>query len=160
MEGLLDMGQTLPMCNCGLAGDVESVASLTGIVKNLMPYWLTRFPDHELGKVPLAQAAKLARGYGVNGDPLALKIFEQQAMALGRLFSIAANFTDPDVYFVGGGVVEAAPHFRDWFLATIREHTLLRAEQQRVATFALVPDLDMAGARGAAVAAAETFRTV
>ena len=44
-------------------------------------------------------------------------------MALGRLFTIAANFTDPDAYFVGGGVVEAAPHFRDWFLAEVREHT-------------------------------------
>jgi predicted NBD/HSP70 family sugar kinase len=74
-------------------------------------------------------------------------------MALGQLFTIAANFTDPGAYFVGGGVVEAAPHFRDWFLARVREHTSLRAEQARVAEFALVPDLDMAGARGSAVAA-------
>jgi glucokinase len=158
MDGLLGPDQPIPNCNCGLDGDVESVASLTGIAKNLMPYWLTRFPGHELGAVPLTEAAKLARGYAVKGDPLALKIFEQQATALGRLFTIAANFTDPDVYFVGGGVVEAAPHFRDWFLDTIRAHTALRDEQRRVATFALVPDLDMAGARGAAVAALETLR--
>ena len=84
---------------------------------------------------------------------MALKIFEQQAMALGRLFTIAANFTDPGVYFVGGGVVEAAPEFRDWFLGRVRTHTLLREEQRRVSSFSLVPDLDMAGARGAAVAA-------
>ncbi len=71
-------------------------------------------------------------------------------MALGRLFTIAANFTDPNAYFVGGGVVEAAPHFREWFLAKIREHTLLRDEQAAVAEFSLVPDRDMAGARGAA----------
>ena len=44
-------------------------------------------------------------------------IFEQQAQAIGRLFTIAANFTDPDAYFIGGGVVEAAPQFREWFLA-------------------------------------------
>ncbi len=54
-------------------------------------------------------------------------------------------------------MVEAAPSFRDWFLATVREHTDLRAEQQPLATFALVPDLDMAGARGAAIAAADTL---
>jgi len=49
--------------------------------------------------------------------------------------------------------VEAAPEFRDWFLARVREHTALRVEQEKVATFALVPDRDMAGARGAAIAA-------
>jgi predicted NBD/HSP70 family sugar kinase len=158
MHGLLQDGQPLPLCGCGFLGDVESVASLTAIGKNLLPYWLTQYPDHPLAKEEsLARAAKLVRSYGESGDPLALKIFEQQAMALGRLFTIAANFTDPSAYFVGGGVVEAAPHFREWYLAKIREHTLLRDEQAAVAEFALVPDRDMAGARGAAIAAAESL---
>jgi glucokinase len=154
MHGLLEDGQPLPACNCGFDGDAESIASLTGIEKNLLPYWLSRFPDHELARVePIGKAAKLLRGYAEKGDELALKVFGQQAMAIGRLFTIAANFTDPDAYFVGGGVVEAAPHFREWFLEKVRAHTLLREEQQRVATVALVEDLDMAGARGAALAA-------
>ncbi|HEU5158566.1 MAG TPA: ROK family protein [Streptosporangiaceae bacterium] len=154
MEGLLADGQPMPICNCGLAGDVESVASLTGIERNLLPYWLTRFGDHELARAEsIGAAARLVRGYGEKDDPLALKIFEQQAMALGRLFTIAANFTDPHTYFVGGGVVETAPAFREWFLDRVKEHTMLRAEQEQVAGFALVPDLDMAGARGSAIAA-------
>ena len=74
-------------------------------------------------------------------------------MALGRLFTIAANFTDPDAYFIGGGVIETTPEFRDWFLDRVVDYTQLRDEQQRVAKFALVADLDMAGARGAAIAA-------
>ncbi|WP_432829046.1 ROK family protein [Dactylosporangium sp. CA-092794] len=157
MHGLLEEGQPLPSCGCGFLGDVESVSSLTGIVRNLLPYWLTRFPDHPLHKADtIKAAAKQVRGFGEQGDGLALKIFEQQAMGLGRLFTIAANFTDPDCYFVGGGVVEAAPHFRDWFLSRVRAHTLLRDEQVKVAQFALVPELDMAGARGAAIAAAGT----
>jgi glucokinase len=159
MEGLLAEGQPPPRCNCGFVGDAESIASLTGIEKNLLPYWLTRFEGHELGRLPsLAEAAKFVRRYGERGDPLALEIFRQQAMALGRLFTIAANYSDPSTYFLGGGVVEAGPRFRDWFLATVREHTLLREEQTRVASFALVPDLDMAGARGAAIAAAESLK--
>ena len=158
MQGLLAEGQPAPSCGCGFFGDVESVASLTGIVRNLLPFWLTQYPDHPLHKTESpVQAAKQVRSYGESGDPLALKIFEQQAMALGRLFTIAANFTDPSAYFVGGGVVEAAPRFREWFLGKVREHTLLRDEQVAVATFALVPDRDMAGARGAAIAAAETL---
>jgi glucokinase len=158
MHGLLAEGQPLPECNCGFAGDVESVASLTGIEKNLLPYWLSRFPGHDLAEAEtMRAAAKMVRAYGEKGDPLALKIFEQQAMALGRLFTIAANFTDPSVYFLGGGVVEAEPHFREWFLAQVREHTALREEQAKAASFVLVPTLDMAGARGAAIAALQSF---
>jgi len=159
MAGLLGPGQPVPHCNCGFDGDAESVASLTGIEKNLLPYWLTRFEGHELGKVtPPAKAAMMVRSFGEKGDPLGRKIFEQQAMALGRLFTIAANFTDPGAYFVGGGVVETAAEFREWFLARVRENTILREEQARVARFALVPDLDMAGARGAALAALDSLR--
>ncbi|HEY0718639.1 MAG TPA: ROK family protein [Streptosporangiaceae bacterium] len=154
MTGLLEDGQPVPQCNCGQPCDVESVASLTGIENNLLPFWLTRYADHELGRdVSLHKAAKLVRGFGEASDEMALKIFEQQAMALGRLFTIAANFTDPGVYFVGGGVVEARPHFRDWFLSRVCASTVLRVEQAQAAEFALVPDLDMAGARGSAVAA-------
>ena len=159
MYGLLAEGQPLPACNCGFVGDAESVASLTGIERNLLPYWLTRFENHELSRIAdPKEAAKLVRAYGEREDPLALKIFEQQAIAIGRLFTIAANFSDPGAYFVGGGVVETVPHFRDWYLRKVREHTALREEQARVATLALVPDLDMAGARGAAIAALEALQ--
>ena len=158
LEGLLGDGQPTPVCNCGLQGDVESIASLTGIENNLLPYWLTRFPGHELVGSDIGTAARAVRSFGERGDPMALKIFEQQAMAIGRLFSIAANFMDPDAYFVGGGVVEAAPHFRQWFLELVREQTVLREEQELIARFEVVPDLDMAGARGAALAALATVR--
>ncbi|MEV0808566.1 ROK family protein [Micromonospora sp. NPDC050200] len=158
LTGLLAPGQPEPTCACGFVGDAESVASLTGIRRSLLPYWLARHPGHPLAAEPPARAAKLLRGYAERGDELAREVFAQQAAALGRLFTIAANFTDPHAYFVGGGVVEAAPEFRDWFLATVREHTVLRAEQAAVATFALVPDRDMAGARGVAIAALETLR--
>ena len=154
LDGLLADGQPVPACNCGLLGDAESIASLTGIEKNLLPYWLTQYPEHELAAVePVAKAAKLVRGFGAAGDPMARRIFGQQAMALGRTFSIAAMFTDPGTYFVGGGVVEAGVAFSQWFLDQVRTHTILRPEQLRVVEFALVPDLDMAGARGAALAA-------
>ena len=157
LDGLLDPGQPMPACNCGQSGDAESVASLTGIQKNLLPYWLTKYKDHELSRLPVAKAAKLVRRYAEDDDEMALAIFRQQAIALGRLFTIAANFLDPDAYFLGGGVVEAAPHFRDWFFAEVRANTVLREEQARVAEISLVPDLDMAGARGSAYAARDWF---
>ena len=160
MEGLLAEGQALPKCNCGFSGDVESVASLTGIQNNLLPYWLGRYPDHPLARVPsIVDAARLVRGYGVAEDPMALEIFSQQAIALGRLFTIASNFIDPSGYFLGGGVVEATPKFREWFLEKVRENTSLHDEQAEAVTFSLIPDLDMAGARGAALAALQWLET-
>lgn len=158
MDGLLVPDQPAPRCNCGLVGDLESVASLSGIANNLLPFWLTRYPDHPLGDLDIGVAAKLVRGYGERGDEMARRIFEQQAMAIGRMFTIAANFTDPDAYFVGGGIIETADEFRSWFVACVRNATQLRDEPGRAATFALVPDLDMAGARGSALAALRAIR--
>lgn len=154
MAGLLGDDQPTPRCNCGFDADLESVASLTAIQNNLLPYWLLKYPSHPLAALDIAAAAKAVRSYGERGDDMALKIFTQQAMALGRMFTIAANFTDPDAYFVGGGIIEAQPHFRDWFVAQVHEHTILR-DEQRNAEIALVSDLDMAGARGSALAAAQ-----
>jgi predicted NBD/HSP70 family sugar kinase len=135
------------------------VASLTGIERNLLPYWLSRYPHHPLAAEPsLAKAARQLRSYAEAGDEMAIRIFEQQAMAIGRLFTIIANVFDPDAYFVGGGVVETAPTFRELFLETVRKNVNLRAEAAAAAIFALVPDLDMAGARGAAIAALDALR--
>ena len=158
LEGLLEQDQPVPECNCGLRGDAESVASLMGIAKNLLPYWLGRYPDHPLAGLPIVTAAKQVRAYAERGDELATKVFEQQAMALGRLFSLIANITDPAAYFLGGGVVETEPQLRTWFLDQVKTHTSLREEQAEQAVFALVPHLDMAGARGAAIGAVGAVR--
>lgn len=158
LDGVLGDGQPPPRCNCGRTGDVESIASLTAIERNLLPYWLTRFENHRLSEAGLPQAARLLRSYAERDDPLALAVFEQQAKAIGALFTVAADFTDPHAYFLGGGVVQAKPRFRNWLLSRVRHHTELRAEQAAAAVFAVVPDLDMAGARGAAIAARDALR--
>jgi predicted NBD/HSP70 family sugar kinase len=161
LDGVLEPDQPVPYCNCGLGGDLESVASLSGIERNLLPYWLTRYPGHPLAAVAAkspAMAARDVRRYGEQGDEMALQIFAQQAAAIGRMFTIASNYTDPDAYLVGGGVVESAPAFRDWFLDSVRAGTSLREEQRAVARFAVVADLDMAGARGSALAALRAIR--
>ena len=61
LDGIRADDQPMPTCACGNSGDVESVASLTGIVRNLLPYWLSRHPDHPLTTLPVADAAKEVR---------------------------------------------------------------------------------------------------
>jgi predicted NBD/HSP70 family sugar kinase len=158
MDGLLAPGQPVPRCNCGFEADLESIASLSGIANNLLPFWLTRYPGHPLGDIDVGSAARLVRDYGERGDEMAQHIFDQQASALGRMFTIAANVVDPDAYFVGGGVTDTGAEFRTWFLDRVQAATRLREEQAELATFAVVPDLDMAGARGSALAALRAIR--
>ncbi|MSO22172.1 MAG: ROK family protein [Acidobacteria bacterium] len=158
--GLLDPGQPMPKCNCGREGDAEAWASLTGIRNNLLPYYLRKYPNHPLWQVDDAGGArsKQVRAFGEDGDPMARQIFEKQAIALAVLFDIAMQFLDLDAFFVGGGVMQTKVEFREWFLGLLRKHLPLRDEQLGVSV-EIAPDGDMAGARGAARLALESWRT-
>jgi glucokinase len=156
--GLLEPGQPTPQCNCGREGDAESWASLAGIRKNLLPYYLKKYPDHPLWQVAETggERAKQVRSFGEQGDQAARLIFRKQAVVLAVLFDIAMQFLDLDTFFVGGGVMQTKAEFREWFLGIIREHLPLRDEQMGVSV-EIAPDGDMAGARGAARLALESL---
>jgi len=153
LDGLIDALQPSPVCKCGFTGDAESIASLTAITTNLLPWQLGQCPEHTLATADPATAARSLRGLAVEGDELARRIFRLQATAIGRLFTILLNVLDPDICFVGGGVMEADTAFRERFLGDIRASLQPRLEQLERPLVAPVPDLDMAGARGAAMAA-------
>ncbi|HUJ20959.1 MAG TPA: ROK family protein, partial [Bryobacteraceae bacterium] len=85
-----------PACNCGRAGDLESLCSLTAIENSLLPFFLARDPGHELAKSGnLHQAAKLVRGLAESGDAMCKEIFRVQAHALGQFFDEMVNTFDP-----------------------------------------------------------------
>ncbi|MGC1266906.1 MAG: ROK family protein, partial [Candidatus Acidiferrum sp.] len=109
-----------PVCNCGRTGDLESLCSLTAIERNLLPYFLPRYPGHEFEKMPPHQAAKLVRGMADKGDSLCKDIFRVQAHALGLFFDEMMNTFDPDAFIVGGGALETSQEFQKWFMNEIR----------------------------------------
>ena len=148
-----------PRCNCGRVGDLESIASLTAIERSLLPYFLKKYPGHELGKAAdLRVAAKLVRGLAEKGDALGRKIFRVQAHALGLFFDCMVNTFDPDAFLVGGGVLEASAEFQKWFLDEIRAGMpAQRAEQAHIPIYAM-PNGNTAGARGAAIEALRMAR--
>lgn len=152
LDGILQPDQPVPRCNCGGAGDAESMASLTAIEHHLLTYWLARHPGHPLEGQPVAEAARAVRRMADQGDPMARRILAQQAATIGRLLTVCAAIVDPDAFFVGGGVLEASEDYRQWFLGEVRRHLRLRPEQRGVEV-AVVPGGDMAGARGAALVA-------
>ncbi len=74
-----------PQCNCGRIGDLESLCSLTAIEKTLLPFYLPRYPGHQLTKQDSHQAAKLVRGLAEQGDPMCKEIFRSRGTCLGTL---------------------------------------------------------------------------
>jgi glucokinase len=150
-QSIVDTDGMNPQCNCGRTGDLESLCSLTGIERNLLPYFLPRFPGHALGKMELRQGAKQVRGLAEKGDPLCKEVFRVQAHALGLFFDEMVNTFDPDALVVGGGALETGVEFQRWFLDEIRIGMPPQREEQAAIPIYVMPNGDTAGARGAAI---------
>jgi len=147
-----------PECNCGRLGDLESLCSLTAIAKTFLPYFLPRYPGHELSKMDIGTAAKKVRGMAERGDPMCREIFRVQAHALGLFFDEMINTFDPDALIVGGGAIETGKEFQKWFIDEIRAGMPpQRAEQADIPIY-IMPNGDTAGARGAAIDALKYAR--
>jgi glucokinase len=148
-----------PECNCGRTGDLESLCSLTAIEKTFLPFFLPRYPGHELGRSDtLHQAAKLVRGLAERGDAMSQDIFRVQAQALGLFFDEMVNTFDPDALIVGGGAVETSEEFQRWFIGEIRAGMPPQREEQADIPIYVMPNGDTAGARGAAIQALQFAR--
>ena len=157
-QSIADTAGMKPRCNCGRVGDLESVCSLTGIANTLLPYFLGRYPGHDLEKMDRHKAAKLVRGLADKGDPMCKEIFRVQAHALGLFFDEMINTFDPDALIVGGGALEASIEFQRWFLAEIRVGMPNQREEQVDIPIHVMPNGDTAGARGAAIEALKLAR--
>ena len=148
-----------PQCNCGRVGDLESVCSLTAIGKTLLPWFLAKYPDHELGATAdVRKAAKRVRGLAEVGDAMCREIFRVQAHALGLFFDQMVNTFDPDALIVGGGALEASEEFQRWFLTEIEAGMPVQRQEQADIPIRIMPNGDTAGARGAALEALRVAR--
>ena len=145
-------------CNCGRTGDLESLCSLGAIERNILPYFLLKYPGHELGKMNPHDAAKLVRGLADKGDALCRDVFRVQAHALGLFFDEMINTFDPDALIVGGGAIEASKEFQSWFISEVRLGMPAQREEQANIPIHVIPDGDTAGARGAAIEALQLAR--
>jgi glucokinase len=148
-----------PACNCLRTGDLESLCSLTAIENTLLPYFLPRYPGHELHEAGTRhEAAKRVRGLAERGDPMCRRIFQVQAHALSLFFDQMVNVFDPDALIVGGGAIETGAAFQRWFLDEIRAGMPVQRAEQADLPIHVIPDGDKAGARGAAIEALKEAR--
>jgi predicted NBD/HSP70 family sugar kinase len=157
-QGIRGIEGMRPECNCGRTGDLESLCSLTAIEKTFLPYFLLKYPGHELGRIESRNAAKLVRGMAEKGDAMCKEIFRVQAHALGVFFDEMINTFDPDALVVGGGALETKPDFQRWFLDEIRAGMPPQREEQVDIPIYVMPNGDTAGSRGAAIEAMKLAR--
>jgi len=147
-----------PACNCGRVGDLEALCSLTAIAQTLLPYFLRKYPGHELEAMPAAEGAKRVRGMAERGDAMCREIFRVQAHALGLFFDEMVNTFDPDALIIGGGALETAPEFQQWFIDEARRAMPEQRAEQAGIPIHVMPNGDTAGARGAAIEALRLAR--
>ncbi len=157
-QSIADIPGIVPACNCGRTGDLESLCSLTAIGRTLLPYFLHRYPDHELQGMDASQAAKRVRSLAERGDAMSRDIFRAQARALGLFFDEMINTFDPDALIVGGGAIETGPPFQQWFVGEIRAGMPSQRVEQADIPIHIMPNGDTAGARGAAIEALKVGR--
>ena len=151
-QGIAAIAGLKPVCNCGRTGCLESVCSLGAIERSFLPFFLPRYPGHQLGAMgSLHDAAKLVRGLAEDWDPMCKEIFRVQAHALGLFFDEMVNTFDPDAFIVGGGALETKPEFQRWFLDEIRAGMPTQREEQAGIPIYIMPNGDTAGARGVAI---------
>ena len=161
MDGILEQGQPVPRCNCGRTSDAESVASLTGIRLNLLPWFLGQNPGHPLTQIqdPKAQAYQV-RTLAMEGDAMCLKMFEQQARVLARLFEQLMMVGDYHYLVIGGGIAETDSTFREWFRKLVEAELLPRLwpKQRDYVKVVFMPDGDEAGMRGVGLYALQCLK--
>lgn len=148
-----------PQCNCGRLGDLESVCSLTAIEKTFLPYFLPKYPGHELVRVDRSKAAKMVRGMADRGDAMCREIFRVQAHGIGLFLDEMVNTFDPDALIIGGGALEASEAFQKWFIEQVRIGMPTQREEQADIPIYVMPNGDTAGARGAAIEALKLARS-
>lgn len=123
------LGAKAYRCGCGRDwGCFEMYTSLAGL-PYLFEEALERHPEHPLAKMEGTPKQRILplRGLAQKGDALALELFDFQARAMGYLIGLLSMAVDPDVFVIGGGLIDpesTTPEFRERYLGKMRETAL------------------------------------
>ena len=108
-----------PVCACGARGCLEAVAS----GPNLALRARTALARGVASRLPPEPTARDLAAAAADGDRLALRLFREAGVALGRGVAAATSLLDLDRVVIGGGVSSAAPYF----LGSLRRELAARA---------------------------------
>ncbi len=132
-----ELGHTIAIregrpCGCGRKGCLETYTSATGVARTAREVLETRKDDSLLRKIPLNEIeSKDVYNAAVEGDALALEIFNTTGTILGRSLADFVAFSAPEAIILFGGLAKAG----DYIMKPVREameENLLKLWQGKV----------------------------
>ncbi len=115
-----------PLCGCGMRGCLEAFIGTKGLLSRAKALLkknrggvLHRWLDEGLVLTPhlLARAAH-------RRDKAALQVWDEAARYLGRVFGGLANFLNPDIFVVGGGISAAGGFFLNKVRSVAKQYAM------------------------------------
>lgn len=106
------------LCGCGRTGCLEAYCSATGVARTAREFLEIRNDESKLRDIPLdAITSKDVYDAAVQGDKLAIEIFEFTGNMLGEAFADFTVFSSPEAIILFGGLAKSG----DLLLKPIRE---------------------------------------
>ncbi|MEA2025667.1 MAG: ROK family transcriptional regulator [Chloroflexota bacterium] len=144
------LGDTDEVCRCGKVGCLEALAGGAAIAREGRALARAGASERlgsildDRGEVTAREVIRAARV----GDAAALELLNRSATLVGQTLAGLANFFNPSLIVIGGGVARAG----DAYLATIRQ--VIYARSTALATRELLVQLSRTGGRAGVIGAA------
>lgn len=106
-------------CGCGREGCLETYCSATGVARTAREYLSIRSDESSLRSLESEKiTSKDVYDAAINGDPMALEIFEATGKVLGEACADFITFSSPEAIILFGGLTKAG----DLLMNPIRHH--------------------------------------
>ena len=137
-------------CTCGNKGCLERYCSATAVIR-MAREQLANHPDSAImascGGDTAKVNAKMVFDAAREGDAVGLKVFRRYVRYLAQAIANIANFLDPEVIVLGGGVSKAGDFLLDAVRAEVPNYCLYKdLPYSRIELARLGPDAGIIGA--------------
>ncbi len=130
-------------CGCGGNGCLEAYCSATGVARTARE-WLELSNEPSLLRSVDEISSKAVYDAAVEGDALALKVFDYTAKLLGRTFADFVAFSAPEAIVLFGGLARAKEFLYEPMLKEMNEHLLKTWKGKVDIIFSLLKESDAA----------------
>ncbi len=113
-------------CNCGLQGCLETYVSVTGIRRTIFGLIAEMRDDSSLRNISFDDmTGEIISDAALQGDPIALKAFQQTAEILGVQMADTAAHLDPEAFILLGGLSKAGEILVKPTIESMEKHLFL-----------------------------------